>query len=150
MQVKYNKVMTVQLTEKHHEIVSELRNTGYNISKIVRNFIENKYYEYCGNYENKYKFFDEIVTEKQSYFLGLIMADGWITDQSNGNGYGVGLSLKKEDDYIVKIFSEIFDTTTYTKKKLDFIQCECVIYNQDLYYSLLSKGVYPRKSGNEN
>ena len=68
--------------------------------KIIKGLHRNL--KYRNNLKEDY--FDIINTHEKSYFLGLLMSDGYIRSKSNE----IGLKLKKSDINIDELFDKIF------------------------------------------
>jgi hypothetical protein len=95
-----------------------------------------------------YNYFKEIDSEEKAYFLGLIMADGYIEEKKNG--VTIGLS-GEEDIPILERFKECTQfsgkinekKTKYKGSKRHF---RISIYSKQIVNDLASYGIVPRKS----
>jgi len=115
------------MKEKIHQLLS-LIEEGYTSSRACEkldlnpksvHYYYHKYNIFPKNKFSKYNikcdYFDIIDTEKKSYFLGLLLADGCIIIENktekdskykNSNSYRIALSLQQEDDYVIDEFSK--------------------------------------------
>ena len=102
--------------------------------------------------ENYFKIID---TEEKAYFLGFIMADGCMYENSDGR-FRFSIKLKSTDSDIIYKFA---DCIQFDKNKIIFRESkrkdtitksvEIVINNQLFCKNLLEKGIKPKKSGKE-
>ena len=104
----------------------------------------------CGkNSQNDY--FENIDTPDKAYFLGLIVADGCIMDNStNTNERKVlSLSLTEDDEYILKTFNKYgnFNEKILTSHKEDTKPRKMIrISSSKIYDDLYNLKIRPRKS----
>lgn len=98
--------------------------------------------------KDSYRIFDEIDSEETAYWLGFIYADGMVRPK----GYEVALNLGTKDlDHLIK-FANLFGArivkrSTFSKKQRKTYETFCCsVYSKYLYDSLVSKGIYPRKT----
>ncbi len=97
-------------------------------------------------------YFDSIKTEKQAYFLGLLAADGTISDKKNT----VSLSLNIEDGLdLIEIFKQELESlgkiTIFKDKRIDYIRKSlCMIQFTNLHTknTLINLGLKPKKTSN--
>lgn len=69
------------------------------------------------------KYFNDITTPNQAYWLGFIYADGWIT--ANSRHYEFAIELKREDEYILKALNEeLGGNHLITQKHRKMIICD--------------------------
>ena len=102
-----------------------------------------KYDDIYKDYNLKNKdFFKKIDSEIKAYFLGLLAADGCLFKRN----YNINLSLKKEEDYLLKIFSGLFYSEPKTIYQRKNGVCVVNIYNKDIYNDILFLGLTDKKS----
>lgn len=100
------------------------------------------------------EYFDEINTEKKSYFLGLIMADG-NTSIYNGQ-YSLKIALEETDGYLIDEFLSEIKSTNKTYFYELALQNNLVgrykrvsLSSKHMVERLIELGVVPRKTGIE-
>ena len=92
-------------------------------------------------------YFDEIDTEEKAYFLGLLFADGYVSEKYNY----VRLSLQEEDGYLVQSLRDAMacdrplETRDYSKKGWKNQTC-LTISNRNVVDSLVKLGCRQKKS----
>ena len=91
--------------------------------------------------------------ELSEYFLGLLLTDGCLQNKRGRNGIRcINLSLKAEDDYLVKTFRDWASPNTklsYIKsKKYGTYMCSCSFTNEEANNWLVRKGQFYNKSYN--
>lgn len=105
----------------------------------------------------KYKcdvtFFNNIDTEEKAYWLGFLMADGYMNKEKNR----FGIMLKKDDiNHLIKFNKSLKSTypikTKQYNDKRGFISKSCFIRinSSYMYNKLLKNNIYPKKTGLEN
>lgn len=100
-------------------------------------------------------YFETINTEHKAYWLGFIMADGYMYQKPNGF-YEFNIKIKSTDYELIKNFAEdiSFDVSKIKiqqKYRKDTLTEGCCLRtaNQIFCKNLLDKGIIPRKSGQE-
>lgn len=87
------------------------------------------------------KYFDNIDCEEKAYFLGLIMADGFVSDKS------LGIALKSEDGYILERLATTLGMDGYSLgNKKNGAQKTIYICSKYLVNSLENHGVTKNKT----
>lgn len=97
-------------------------------------------------YNNEFQVID---SQDKAYFLGLMYADGCVTNsvrkKDGKNLYGTSLVLKNEDISLLNAIKEIFPifyTYSFNSGKSTLIKNNC----KKCYFDLISNGCLPRKS----
>lgn len=140
-----DKEWLINMLEKHKNASNISKVTGYN--RYTINDWINKY-DLKNEYEiRKYKinenYFEIIDTEHKAYWLGFLMADGYM----NLNQKSFGICLKKTDDYIIKEFLNDINyngSITYSDKDARIDICSVKMCKD-----LINLHISPRKSGCE-
>lgn len=105
---------------------------------------------YHNGYQDKidHNFFETIDTERKAYWLGLLFADGY----NNEKFYQIEITLKKEDEYILKCLKDdtkstydIFDKNVYCNGKL-FHESRLTLYSKKMSEDLNKTGCIQNKS----
>lgn len=99
------------------------------------------------------KYFNKINSKDRAYFLGLLFADGWISNNERGGNrkkyHKVGLSLLKSDIGIIKLFKKYSHSNhpiLKYKSKLGSKMCNITINSAVMMNNLINNGCIPRKS----
>lgn len=93
-------------------------------------------------------YFDDIETERQAYFLGLIFTDGNVFVPRNGSCRRVSISLKNEDSYLLDEFKKSVRSNRVVSE--DSRGCSQITISSDIMSDALQKyNITPRKTGNE-
>lgn len=96
-----------------------------------------------------------IETEVESYILGFLYADGFVTNRVNGKYYSVGATVSRKDDQILEDIARCFSNSGYTshlKKRTSTTNGKSYetsnwrIGNTKLVQSLIRFGISPRKT----
>lgn len=149
---------------KYREITNEiveLANQGLSateIAKILGVWRQTIYYKLkrvgraIPNYHNSLKFdntvFDSIDTEEKAYWLGFLMADGYISKNSNT----IELSLKGSDsNHLQKYNNFIRNTQPIKISKVinngkEYSRCRCAVTDSHFHNRLIELGCIPQKS----
>lgn len=146
--------------ELTNEIV-ELANQGLTateIAKILGIWRQTVYYKLkkigrsIPNYHNSLKFdntvFDIIDTEEKSYWLGFLMADGYVSKTTNT----VELSLKGDDSKHLEKYNNFLKNTVSIKiSKIitngkEYKRCRCAVTDKHFHDKLIELGCTPQKS----
>lgn len=101
---------------------------------------------------HKYKldarYFDNINTEDKAYFLGLIAADGCVTQDNK-----FSISLQEQDKYIIELFQTFISSNhpikyiDYKSKGKNYSNQYCLCFsNKHMCCSLKQYGIIPNKS----
>mgnify|MGYP001496392652 CR=1 FL=1 len=92
-------------------------------------------------------YFQNINTEHKAYWLGLITADGNVSNL--GNKYCIRFSLKHEDGYLPYYFLQ--DTKSDAKISIDkYERVTARVFSKKMFEDLLHLGVVPNKTGKES
>lgn len=113
----------------------------FQLQDLIKHPAQNKKYTFDDS------FFEKINSEEKAYWLGMLMADGNITD-FNRKSYAVRLMLKKEDGYHIENFCKAIGL----KKKIRFDKQgrgSVCIHSKKMYMDLIKQGVSPQKTGKE-
>lgn len=143
-----------------NEII-ELANQGLSateIAKILGVWRQTVYYKLkkigrnIPNYHNSLKFdntmFDTIDTEEKAYWLGFLMADGYVSSNSNT----VELSLKESDSNHLEKFNNFLKRSNpikISKIKIEgkeYSRCRCAVTDKHFHDRLIELGCTPQKS----
>lgn len=117
----------------------------------VKTFLDEENIEIRKNYLSytvKPDLFKEIKTEEDAYWLGLLYADGYVASK----GYGVELSLKAEDQYLVQQFNDYCGVTKPLKQHIirknnkEYISYRCNFTDKNAHDNLIQKGCLQAKS----
>lgn len=153
-----NKEWLKEQFDKYGTVTEVSRQTGYprtNISRYAK-----KYELYTPKKRNsKIKvnkdYFKEINTSDKAYFLGFIMADGYMYKRTE-NLYRFGLKIKSSDDDIIKKLCTYIDypleKIVYRNQERNGTISELVeiqINDQTFCSHLINLGIIPKKSGKE-
>lgn len=140
---KTNKQMAENLNRTQTAVELKTRRLGLKRPKI-REYDESK--------------FLEINDEESAYWLGFIMADGYIVYDTLARNYELGIELKDIDDNHLKKFIQFMNANaelTYRKRKAKHFNniytntCLVRIYNKNIVDNLIKHGIEPRKTGKE-
>lgn len=114
------------------------------ISKILKEIP--KYTKAKINNPNmKEHFFQEINSEENAYFLGLLITDGNIFKDNTGRQASISITLNLEDEYMLQKFKEVLRADTSIG--YDNRGCGQIAVRSDIIAEDLAKyGVVPRKS----
>lgn len=153
-----NKDWLKEQFEKYKTVTEVSRQTGYPRTNITR--FAKKYNLYIPQkrdpkIEVNENYFENIDSSDKAYFLGFIMADGYMYKRTE-KLYRFGLKIKSSDDDIIKKFC------TYIKYPLNKIRyrnqerngniselAEIQINNQIFCNHLINLGIVPKKTGKE-
>jgi hypothetical protein len=88
--------------------------------------------------------FDNIDSEAKAYWLGFIMADGWVVIKPC---YAFGLKLSRKDEEHVLLFRDFIESEHHVYYVgSDRQHCLLRITSKDFVLALIRRGVVPRKS----
>lgn len=146
----YNKGMTCKEIHKQFYSQFTIDQINYICQKKGITRRTGKRVQLCHNY------FEKIDTERKAYFLGLLFADGNVQNEK-GNSWSIGLSLMKEDKYLVEEFAKEIKTDLSVKEYLNntgfqrkdgepHIECRLVVHSKKMADDLGRYGIVPRKS----
>ncbi len=91
-------------------------------------------------------YFEAIDTERKAYWLGMLMADGNVSDK--GNKYVIRLCLKNEDIYLPAIFLK--DIKSTSQIKIDkHGRGNARVFSKKMFNDLAKFNMLPRKTGEE-
>lgn len=103
-----------------------------------------------------FDYFEKINTHDKAYFLGLLMADGFITDNSKKHGEdSFGISLSIEDKYIIESFKKYIKSNNpiheYTGRDYkqgfgSFYYVRIIMVSQKTVNDLMEKNVVKQKT----
>lgn len=96
------------------------------------------------------KYFENINTEDKAYWLGFLMADGYVT---KGKVIGVKLALKDKghleklrDSLVSNIPIHVYESNTGSYSGENYSYCVFNITSEKMYQDLVNKGLTPNKS----
>lgn len=153
-----DKIWLKEQFDKYKTVTEVSRQTGYprtNISRYAK-----KYNLYTPKKrDSKIKvnenYFEKINSSDKAYFLGFIMADGYIYKRTD-NLYKFGIKIKSSDDDIIKKFCTYINYPlnkiiyrNQTRKGTISELVEIQINNQFFCSNLIKLGIVPKKSGKE-
>lgn len=94
------------------------------------------------------KYFNAINSERKSYYLGFLMADGFMN--SNLNNFGIGL-CEKDEYMIVNLLNDMKYETSISKRISGFGKNSsyATICSTSMCKDLIYHGIVPKKSGKE-
>ena len=105
--------------------------------------------------ELNHSFFEVIDTEEKAYWLGFMMADGYIIKRKTKAKYMIGLKLQEKDALHVERFKEALETNAIIRNingkrngKINKAR-EITFYSQQMGEDLIRHGVIPNKTGKE-
>lgn len=109
--------------------------------------IANSSNELKRKYSINESYFNKIDTEKKSYFLGFLMADGAI----NKNCNKLQFNLQREDEYIIKEFCEEINYLGNIEHHEDNVRkiSSVNICSKKIITDLIYHGIVPKKTGKE-
>lgn len=108
------------------------------VIKAIRREYPDHIFTYIPNKDVNHAFMGKPYTPNNMYFLGMMLADGWVTGKNI-----VGLKLKKEDKYLVeKLYKLIKPNQEFKSKTL-------TISSDQLYKDLCNLGCKPNKTLNK-
>lgn len=107
-------------------------------------------------YHCNYHFFDSIDTEAKAYWLGFLMADGWISKRDQANSGVVGLEVQYSDICHLKKFNKTlggnyritdqWKKCNLQKSNTEYHSCCLRIFSLTMYNSLVKQGLSNKKS----
>jgi hypothetical protein len=158
-----------QRTSENKKLVPKLYESGVSQEEISRRLGTSKEYvkgflvdsgvdlrspsERCRDYPLDDNAFDKI-SEHSAYFIGLMMADGWIIENSP-TSYTIGLGLKTEDRSMIEEFGRFVKTShpiyDYISESPGWKKTECyhsrIVFNSEhMAKTLIGFGVVPNKT----
>ena len=99
------------------------------------------------NPEMNERFFQEINNEKNAYFLGLLISDGNVFNDSTGRQASISITLDLKDEYLLQSFKKAVNSNTSIGH--DGRGCGQIAVRSNLMAQDLAQyGVVPRKSYN--
>ena len=131
------------------EIAKELNRTPNSVQMKVKRLGLKKYPYYCDK-----DFFHNIDTEEKAYWLGFIVADGWVAYGKNNSGE-LGIELKLSDIEHLKKFNKsingnykinIRERKSPFKEDATIKMCGIRIYSIQIVNDLCNFGVIPHKT----
>lgn len=133
-----SKPMTLKQVEDKYKLSHP---TISKILKEIPKYTKAKIY----NPNMKEHFFQEINSEENAYFLGLLIADGNIFKDNTGRQASISITLNLEDEYMLQKFKEVLRADTSIG--YDNRGCGQIAVRSDIMAEDLAKyGVVPRKS----
>lgn len=148
-----NKEWLEKAIEKYgtvNKISRELKQPKTSLYRYIKHFnLQDKIKHPAQNhlYHFNDSFFEKIDTEEKAYWLGMLMADGNISDFGR-KSYTIRLLLKESDIYHVQNFADAIDL-----KKTIRIDKEgrgsIAIHSKKMFFDLIAHGIYPNKTGHE-
>jgi hypothetical protein len=129
---------------KRNDIATKNNCSWQQIDKIIK--ILNWKRPFKSKYSLNESYFDVIDNEKKAYFLGLLMADGCVSDKNT-----VSISLKECDRHILDELIKELQTDSPLKfiknnKKNQSNYYRVIFYSKKLCQSLIKLGCIPRKT----
>lgn len=133
------------------EIAKVLNRTPNSVQMKVKRLGLKKYPYYCDK-----DFFHNIDTEEKAYWLGFIVADGWVKCYKNNSGE-LGIELKLSDIEHLRKFNKSINGNykiTTRERKSPFKEgatiqmCGIRVYSIQMVNDLIELGVIPNKSYN--
>ena len=107
-------------------------------------------------YRCNYNFFDVIDSEEKAYWLGFLMADGWIDYNASNNAGAIGVELQYGDIGHLRKFNKALDGNykitdrwrkcTLSKSDKKHHNCVLRIYSTKMYLALRNLGFTENKS----
>ena len=103
------------------------------------------------------RFFNNIKSEDQAYWLGFIAADGWIESKKNHSAT-IGIELQYSDIEHLRKFNKCLDGNVEVKKRMSnksricdriidsFPMCYIKLHSREMALDLEYYGIYPKKS----
>lgn len=153
-----NKTWLKEQFVKYKTVTEVSRQTGYprtNISRYAKKYNLYTPKKRDSKIHVNEKYFEKIDSSDKAYFLGFIMADGYIYKKSE-KSYAFGLKIKSTDDNIIKKFCNYID---YPLNKIRYREqerksnisevVEIQINNFEFCSHLISLGIVPKKTGKE-
>lgn len=150
IEYKENNMSLRKIQEKYnvnrHKVAKLLEEKGIKTTK-------GNHYRY--NFHD-FDYFETIDSHAKAYFLGLLMADGYITDNSQRHGEdGFGISLKIDDLPIIESLKKYLKATNeikiyteykgYSKSK-GLTYARLILRSQKTVDDLIDKGVIKKKT----
>lgn len=99
------------------EIASEYDTSSSNVSSIVRRSGKSRTRKDIHDMRHKDAdtYFDKIDNEGTAYFLGLLLADGSISNRGNNHQWDMNLSLISSDGYMVEMLANILGRKSHLR-----------------------------------
>jgi hypothetical protein len=94
--------------------------------------------------------FENITTEQQAYWLGMLITDGWV--QNNNCNNEIGIQLQEQDKYILENLKNLVKTNNqimgpiYHKKYNKSQMYRLTFFSAKIKTTLAKYGIVPRKS----
>lgn len=105
--------------------------------------------------ELNHSFFEVIDSEEKAYWLGFMMADGYVVKRKTKAKYMIGLKLQEKDASHIEKFKEALETNAVIREingkrngKINKAR-EITFYSQQMGEDLINHGVIPNKTGKE-
>lgn len=131
------------------EIVFSLSHSKYKKTKM--NFCSNRCQgDWLMEQDKVHSVFNIFDTEQEVYWLGFLLADGWLSKQENS--YRIGLGLAEKDKNHLYKFAKFIGQKIRPTKKIDktrnkvYLGNRVTLYNQDSCRRLMAKGMRFNKS----
>lgn len=132
--------------------LSEIMNRSINGIKLKAERIGLKKYPYYCNYH----FFEKIDSEEKAYWLGFLMADGWISKNKKSGAGVVGIELQYRDiNHLKKLnhalqgnykISDRWRPCLLSDSDKKYHQCLLRVFSIVMYNSLIDKGFTNNKT----
>ncbi len=130
-------------------IIFPLSYSKYKRTKM--NFCSNRCQgDWIMDQDKHHSVFNNFNTEEEVYWLGFLLADGWLSKQENS--YRIGLALAEKDKNHLRKFAKFIGQKIRPTKKIDKVRSKVyfgnriTLYNQDSCRRLMDKGMRPNKS----
>ena len=146
-----NKEWLIEQINKYHTIVEICKNTGYastSIRRYIKKYnleVEKPKISRILNINENY--FETIDTEHKAYWLGLLMADGNVSDTNKK--YVIRLLLKNEDEYLPKLFLKDIESESSIHYD-SYMRAEARVFCKKMFFDLNKLGIIPNKTGKES
>lgn len=142
--------MSLRTMEKKYKI--QRRKLSQKLEELGVKKTKGNHYRY---YFHNYDYFEVINTHDKAYFLGLMMADGFISDNSKIYGQdSFGILLNIDDLHILESFKKHIEATNeikiyvqhggFSSKKSEY--CKLLMKSQKTVDDLIDKGVIKQKT----
>lgn len=116
----------------------EFEKRASRVARQKRCFCSSLCWQRHDEYHNK-QYFENINCEEKSYWLGMIMSDGYLIERDSA----IGLQLHIKDIDVLERFSATFDVPL---KIYSGDRGRCIIYSKTIFNTLTKMGIHPKKS----
>lgn len=133
-----------------NKISRELKQPKTSLYRYIRYFgLQDKIKHPAQNhlYSFNDSFFEKIDTEEKAYWLGMLVADGNISDFGR-KSYTIRLLLKESDIYHVQKFADALELKKQVRIDKEG-RGSIAIHSKKMFFDLMNHGVTPNKTGYE-